>query len=251
MTKEKKSTSKKGVKKEKKPAAADLKTSLPIKTETEKNFEKNKAYSIEEAIEFTKKLSKTKFDASIEVHFRLGIDPKKGDQQIRTAVSLPHGTGKTIKVAAFVALEKEKEVKAAGADYVGGEDLIAEIKKSKKTDFAVAVAEPAMMKSLSAIAKILGTRGLMPSPKNETVTADPAKTVAELKKGKISFKNDDTGNIHVAIGRISFDSKKLIENYNILLGTVKKVRPASVKGTYIKNITISSSMGPGVKTEVA
>lgn len=210
-------------------------------------FDKLKTYSIEEAIGLTKNLSKTKFDASVEIHFRLGIDPKKGDQQIRSAVSLPHGTGKTVKVAAFVSPEKEKEVKKAGADYVGGEDLIAKIKKTEKTDFQVAVAEPAMMRNLSQIAKILGTRGLMPSPKNDTVTPDPAKAVAELKKGKVSFKNDDTGNIHVAIGKVSFDNKKLLENYETLLGSIKKVKPAGSKGIYIKNISISSSMGPGIK----
>jgi len=213
-------------------------------------FDKQKIYSLEESIELTKKLSKTKFDASVEAHFRLGIDAKKGDQQIRTAVSLPHGTGKTIKVAAFVSPEKEKEVKAAGADFVGSEDLIAEIKKTEKTDFQVAVAEPAMMRNLAKIAKILGTRGLMPSPKNETVTPNPAKAVEELKKGKISFKNDDTGNIHAVIGKISFDDKKLIENFNVLANTIKKVKPAKAKGVYIKNISISSSMGPGIKIVV-
>lgn len=211
------------------------------------DFDKTKAYSAEEAIELTKKLSKTKFDASVEVHFRLGIDPRKGDQQIRTAVSLPHGTGKTIKVAAFVSPDKEKEVKAAGADYVGGDELINEIKKTGKTDFQVAVAEPAMMKNLAVIAKILGPRGLMPSPKNETVSPNPAKAVAELKKGKVSFKNDDTGNIHVAIGKVSFESKQLLENYQTILDIIKKIKPSSSKGIYIKNITITSSMGPGVK----
>ena len=142
---------------------------------------------------------------------------KKGDQQIRSTVSLPHGTGKTIKVAAFVDPENEKLAKKAGADYVGGEDLVAKIKKTEKTDFQVAVAEPAMMKNLAPIAKILGTRGLMPSPKNETVTPNPAKAIEELKKGKVSYKNDDTGNIHVAIGKISFDEEKLTENFNTLL----------------------------------
>lgn len=210
-------------------------------------WDKLKAYPIEEALELAKKLSKTKFDASVEVHFRLGIDPKKGDQQIRTAVSLPHGTGKTVKVAAFVSPDKEKEVKAAGADIVGGDDLIAEIKKTEKTDFQVAVAEPAMMKNLAQIAKILGTRGLMPSPKNETVTPNPAQAVAELKKGKVSFKNDDTGNVHVVIGKISFDINKLIENFNTILESVKKAKPVKSKGVYIKNISISSSMGPGLK----
>ncbi|MCK4553866.1 50S ribosomal protein L1 [Candidatus Parcubacteria bacterium] len=220
-------------------------------TQEKIDFDKTKSYSIKDAIELTKKFSKTKFDASVEAHFRLGIDPKKGDQQVRSAVALPHGTGKTIKVAAFITPEKEKEVKKAGADYVGGEDLIAEIKKTEKTDFQVAVAEPAMMKNLSKIAKILGTRGLMPSPKNDTVTPDPAKAVAELKKGKVSFKNDDTGNIHIAIGKVSFDSKKLLENYQTLLEAIKKAKPASSKGTYIQNISISSSMGPGVKVIIA
>jgi large subunit ribosomal protein L1 len=210
-------------------------------------WDRLKAYPIDEAIELTKKLSKTKFDASVEVHFRLGIDPKKGEQQIRTAVSLPHGTGKTIKIAAFVSAGKEKEVKAAGADIVGGDDLIAEIKKTEKTDFEVAVAEPAMMKNLAQIAKILGTRGLMPSPKNETVSADPAKAVAELKKGKVSFKNDDTGNVHIIMGKISFDTNKLVENYLALLEAIKKVKPAKAKGVYIKNVAICSSMGPGIK----
>jgi large subunit ribosomal protein L1 len=218
---------------------------------TTQDFDKTKSYSVEEAIELTKKLSKTKFDASVEAHIRLGIDPKKGDQQVRSAVSLPHGTGKTVKVAAFVTPEKEKEVKAAGADYVGGDELIAEIKKTEKTDFQVAVAEPAIMKNLAQIAKILGTRGLMPSPKNETVTPDPAKAVTELKKGKVSFRNDDTGNIHVAIGKVSFDSKKLIENFEAILEAVKKAKPSSAKGTYIKNISISSTMGPGVKVIIS
>lgn len=221
------------------------------KQEEQINFDKTKSYSIEEAIELTKKLSKTKFDGSVEVHFRLGIDPKKGEQQIRSAVILPHGTGKTVKVAAFVSPEKEKEVKAAGADYVGSDELIAEIKKTEKTDFQVAVAEPAMMRNLAQIAKILGTRGLMPSPKNETVTPDPARAVAELKKGKVSFKNDDTANVHVAIGKVSFDSKKLVENYETILNSIKKAKPSASKGTYIKNISINATMGPGVKVVIA
>lgn len=221
------------------------------KAESKVDFDRSKAYQIKEAIELTKKLSKTKFDASVEVHFKLGIDPKKGDQQVRSAVNLPHGTGKTVKVAAFVSPEKEKEVKEAGADYVGGEELIAEIKKTEKTDFQVAVAEPAMMKNLAQIAKILGTRGLMPSPKNDTITPNPAKAVAELKKGKVSFKNDDTSNVHAVIGKISFDEKKLLENYEAFLEAIKKNKPSSSKGLYIKSAFISSSMGPGIKVEIA
>jgi len=213
-------------------------------------LDKSRAYSAQEAIGLVKKLSKTKFDASVEVHFRLGIDPKKGEQQIRSTVGLPHGTGKTVKVAAFVGNDKVKAVKEAGADYVGGDDLIAEIKKTEKTDFQVAVAEPAMMKNLSQIAKILGTRGLMPSPKNETVTPNPAKAVMELKKGKVSFKNDDTGNVHVAIGKISFDESKLLENYNSISEAIKKAKPSGSKGVFLKNISINSTMGPGIKVEV-
>lgn len=216
----------------------------------EYEYDKLQAYPIAEAIEMTKKFSKAKFDASVEVHFKLGIDPRKGDQQIRTAVSLPHGTGKTVKIAAFVSPEKEAEVKKAGAEIVGGEDLIAEIKQSEKTDFQVAVAEPAMMRNLAQIAKILGTRGLMPSPKNETVTPNPAKAVEELKKGKVSYKNDDTANVHVVIGKISFDDQKLIENFQTILDSVKKAKPSTSKGTYMKNIAISSSMGPGIKIEI-
>ena len=219
---------------------------------TKKQLEHNiidqtKAYPLAEAIALVKKSAKTKFDASVEVHFRLGVDTQKGEQQVRLAVSLPHGTGKTIKVAAFVTPAKEKEVRAAGADYVGGEELINEIKKNEKTDFQVAVAEPGMMKNLATIAKILGTRGLMPSPKNETVTPDPAKAVAELKKGKVSLKNDDTGNIHVAMGKVSFPAESLMENFTALLEAVRKAKPATSKGIYLKNITINATMGPGIK----
>jgi large subunit ribosomal protein L1 len=211
------------------------------------DFDGTKAYALEEAIGMTKKFSKVRFDASVEVHIRLGIDPRKGDQQVRAAVSLPHGTGKTVRVAAFVSPENEKSCLDAGADIVGGEELINEIKKTEKTDFQVAVAEPSMMKSLAPIAKILGTRGLMPSPKNETVSPDPAKVVAELKKGKVSFRNDDTANIHVAIGKVSFEEAKLALNFQTLLDAIKKAKPAKAKGTYIKNISITSTMGPGIK----
>jgi len=214
---------------------------------TENSYDKTKAYPIAEAVELAKKTAKTKFDASLEVHFRLGVDTKKGEQQIRIAVSLPHGTGKTIKVAAFVTPAKEKETREAGADYVGGEELINEIKKTEKTDFQVAVAEPALMKNLAPVAKILGTRGLMPSPKNETVTPDPAKAVRELKKGKVNLKNDDTGNIHVTIGKASFTSDKLIQNFEVLLEAVRKAKPSTAKGIYLKNISLNATMGPGIK----
>lgn len=214
------------------------------------NFNKAETYSIEEALELIKNFPKTKFDASIEAHFKLGIDPSKGDQQIRAVVSLPHGTGKTVRIAAFVTADKEKAVKAAGADLVGGDELIAEIKKTEKTDFQIAVAEPAMMKNLSAIAKILGTRGLMPSPKNETVSTNPAKMVTEIKKGKAGFKSDDTGNVHMVIGKLSFDRQKLVENFNAALETIRKVKPAKSKGLYIKNVSLNATMGPGIKVAI-
>lgn len=246
MAQEKKAAAAKAVKKNDKKIAKSAK-----KANQAAIYDRLKTYSPEEALEITKKLSKTKFDASVEVHFRLGINTKKGDQQVRGAVSLPNGTGKTVKVAAFVSSENEAAVKAAGADYVGGEELVAEIKKTEKTDFQVAIAEPAMMKNLAVIAKILGTRGLMPSPKNDTVTTNPAKTVEELKKGKISFKNDDTGNVHAVIGKISFDNKKLLENYQALLDIVKKSKPSSSKGSFIKNISLSSSMSAGVRVSIS
>jgi len=207
-------------------------------------------YNISEAITIVKKLSKTKFDPSVEIHVRLGINPKKGDQLVRGAVSLPNGTGKTVRVAAFVSPDSESACKEAGAELVGGDELIAEIKKTGKTEFEVAIAEPLMMRNLAVIAKILGTRGLMPSPKNDTVTPNPAKAIEELKKGKVSFKNDDTSNLHAVIGKLSFDDKKLVENYQAFLDAVRKIKPAAAKGTYIKGISICASMSPSVKVSI-
>jgi len=241
----------KAVKPAKKSSEKEVKKVIKVKkVDNSAIYDRFKTYSIDEALEIVKKLTKTKFDASVEVHFRLGINTKKGDQQVRGAVSLPNGTGKTVKVAAFVSPENEKAAKAAGADFVGGEDLVAEIKKTEKTDFQVAIAEPGMMKNLAVIAKILGTRGLMPSPKNDTVTTNPAKTIEELKKGKISFKNDDTANVHAVIGKVSFDTKKLVENYQTLIDTLRKDKPAASKGTFIKNVSIASSMSAGVKVSL-
>jgi large subunit ribosomal protein L1 len=214
-------------------------------------YDRFKAYPLEEAISIVKKLNKTKFDPSMEAHIRLGINPKKSDQQVRGAVSLPHGTGKTVRVAAFVSPANEASCKAAGAEFVGGDELIEQIKKTEKTDFEVAIAEPLMMKNLAVIAKILGTRGLMPSPKNDTVSPNPAKAVEELKKGKISFKNDDTSNLHTVIGKLSFEDKKLMENFQTLIDTVRKSKPATAKGSYIKNISICSSMSPSVKVIIS
>lgn len=211
---------------------------------------KKEVHTLEKALDMVLQNNKAKFDSSVEVHLNLGIDVRKGDQQIRGAVSLPHGTGKTVRIAAFVLPENIEACKQAGADFAGGEEMIAEIKKSEKTEFDVAVAEPGIMKNLAQIAKILGTRGLMPSPKNETVTGNPAKAIGELKKGKISFKNDNTGNLHVIIGKVSFSKEKLLENYNTLLETIKKSKPASSKGTFIKNVSICSTMGKGYRVSL-
>lgn len=215
-----------------------------------KIYDKEKKYSFTEALKIIRELNKVKFDPSLELHFRLGIDPKKSDQLVRGAITLPHGTGKLLRIAAFVSSGNEEAAKKAGADLLGGQELIDEIKKSSKTDFDIAVAEPLMMKNLAPIAKILGTRGLMPSPKNETVSMDIAKTISELKKGKISFKNDDTANLHIVIGKLSFTDTNLTENFEALLSAVKKSRPASAKGEFIKSATLCSSMSPGVKLDL-
>ena len=215
--------------------------------EAVKKVDKNKSYSIEEAITLIKATSSTKFDSSVEVHIRLGIDPKKGEQQVRGTVSLPHGTGKTKRIAAFVPADKEKDATAAGADLVGGQELIDRIKQTGKIEFDVAVTLPEMMPKLAAIAKILGPRGLMPSPKNETITTNLKKTIAELEGGKVNFKNDGTGNIHQVIGKTSFSDQQLLANYQALLDTVRKGKPSSSKGVYLKNISLTTTMGPGVK----
>ncbi len=215
-----------------------------------KKIDRNKTYPITEALKLIKETATTKFDGSVEVHVRLGIDSKKGEQQVRGTVTLPQGTGKTKKIAAIVSADKEKEAKEAGADIVGSEDLIEKIKKTSKIDAEIVLATPEMMPKLAVIAKILGPKGLMPSPKNETITTNLKKTIGELKKGKVNFKNDDTGNVHQVIGKTSFDEKQLAENFKTFIDAIKKAKPSSSKGTYLQNITISSSMGPGIKVEV-
>ncbi|MBD3359650.1 MAG: 50S ribosomal protein L1 [Candidatus Buchananbacteria bacterium] len=218
--------------------------------ELKDKIDKNTAYPLEEAIKLAKETSTTKFDASIEVAIKTGIDPKKSDQQIRSTVLMPHGTGKKIKIAVIAPPAKQKEAKEAGADIIGGEELIDKIAKTKKIDFDVLITVPEMMKDLAKIAKILGPKGLMPNPKTETVTPNIKKTVKDLAKGKVSFKNDDTGNIHIAIGKASFDDKKLIENFQAFMDALQKSKPDSIKGTFIKKIVISSSMGPGIQVQI-
>ena len=212
--------------------------------------DKNKTYTPEEAINLAKETATVKFDPSVEIHVRLGIDPKKGDQQIRGTVVLPHGIGKSKKIAVFATGDKAKDAKEAGADIVGAEELIEEIKKTGKCDFDIAVATPDMMKALAVIARTLGTKGLMPSPKNETITADVKKTVGELKKGKIAFRNDDTANLHVTIGKASFEDAKLLENFNAFIEALEKNKPESSKGKLIRNATMNSTMGPAVKLQI-
>ncbi len=216
----------------------------------EAKIDKDKAYSLDEAITLVKETSTVKFDASVEVHVRLGIDPKKSDQQIRTTVALPHGTGKTQKIAAFVGPNDEKAAKEAGADFVYGEEEIKTIKTTGKVEFDIAIATPEMMPKIAIAAKVLGPKGLMPNPKTETVGKDVKKMIDDLKKGKASFKNDDSGNIHQVIGKVSFEDSKLKENFEIFIETVKKAKASSVKGTFIKSIFLASSMGPSVKIEI-
>lgn len=212
--------------------------------------DKNKIYTPEEAIELAKKTANTKFVGSIEVHIRTKIDAKKTDQAVRGMVSLPHGTGKTKKVAAFVTEAKEKEAKEAGAVLVGGEELIKKIKETEKTDFDVAVAEPAIMPKLAQIAKILGTRGLMPNPKTGTVSEAIGKTIKEIAGGKITFKNDDGGNIHQIIGKSNFETKQLVENLKAFYEHVLAAKPTTLKGPFLSTITLNVTMGPGIRIKI-
>jgi large subunit ribosomal protein L1 len=209
--------------------------------------DKNKVYSLDEAIALVKETSGVKFDASVEIHAHLGIDPKKGDQLIRATVVLPHGIGKTKKVAVFCSSDKEKEANEAGADVVYTEEGIKKIKDTGKIDFEVAVTTPDMMPKLASIAKVLGPKGLMPSPKTETVGPNLKKMVEELKKGKVTFKNDDTANIHQIVGKVSFDDAKLKENLLAFLEVLKKSRPTTIKGSFIKNLILCSTMGPSIR----
>lgn len=218
--------------------------------EMKKLVDTTKTYSLEEAVALTKATAKVKFDATVEIHARLGIDPSKGDQQIRSTASLPHGTGKKIRIAAIVPEDKIAEVKAAGAYLVGAGELAEEIAKTGKTDFDVLITTPEMMKEMAKLAKILGPKGLMPNPKTETVTANPAKAVKEISAGKVSFKNDDTGNIHVAVGKASFDEAKLVENIKAFISILQKTKPETSKGTFIKHLFLTTSMGPSIKFNV-
>ncbi len=212
--------------------------------------DKEKVYNLEEAIAVVKDTSNVKFDASVELHARLGIDTKKSDQQVRSTVVLPHGTGKTKRIAAFVGPNDEKAAKDAGADLILGEEEIKTIKDTGKIDFDIAVATPEMMPKLAVAARVLGPKGLMPNPKTETVDKNVAKMIEALKKGKAAFKNDDTGNIHQLVGKVSFDNEKLRENITAFLEALRKAKPSGTKGAFIKTLYLTSAMGPSVKVAV-
>ncbi|GMO64957.1 MAG: 50S ribosomal protein L1 [Endomicrobiia bacterium] len=213
--------------------------------EAKKLIDKSRIYILTEAVTLLKKVPKAKFDETVEAHIKLGIDPKKSDQMLRGILSLPYGIGRTRKIAVLAKGEKHKEAETAGADIVGYNDLIDDISKSD-IDFDVLVATPDVMKDLSKVAKILGPKGIMPSPKSGTVTFEIAKTVMELKKGRLEYKNDSFGIVHVPVGKISFEEEKLVTNIKTLLETIVRVKPVSSKGQYIKSISISSTMGPGI-----
>ncbi|MCA1032750.1 50S ribosomal protein L1 [Bacillus timonensis] len=216
--------------------------------EAAKLVDRTKSYSVAEAIELVKKTNTAKFDATVEVAFRLGVDPKKADQQIRGAVVLPNGTGKTQRVLVFAKGEKAKEAEAAGADYVGDSEFITKISQGW-FEFDVIVATPDMMGEVGKLGRVLGPKGLMPNPKTGTVTFDVDRAVKEIKAGKVEYRVDKAGNIHVPIGKISFEDQKLAENFATIYETMLKVKPAAAKGTYMKNVAVSSTMGPGVKVD--
>ena len=214
--------------------------------EAKKLVDSTTLYSVEEAVELVKKTNVAKFDATVDVAFRLGVDPRKADQQIRGAMVLPHGTGKVRSVLVFAKGEKAKEAEAAGADFVGDSDMINKIQQGWM-EFDVGVATPDMMAEVGKLGRVLGPRGLMPNPKTGTVTMDVTKAVNEIKAGKVEYRVDKAGNVHVPIGKVSFEDQKLVENFKAIFDTILKAKPSAAKGTYVKNIAVSSTMGPGIK----
>jgi large subunit ribosomal protein L1 len=211
-------------------------------------FDKDNAYALPEAVKIVKQITKAKFDASVDIDIRLGVDPRKANQMVRGTVTLPHGTGKTIRVLVLCTPDKEEEAKAAGADFVGLDDYIQKIKEGW-TDVDVVITMPSVMPKVGALGKILGPRGLMPNPKTGTVTMDVGKAVLEVKAGKIDFKVDKYGIVHTSVAKVSFDDQKIIENAREILQTIVKLKPTAAKGTYIKSIFLSSTMSPGVRVE--
>lgn len=215
-----------------------------------KLVEAGKLYTAAEAMDLVKKTATAKFDESIELHVRLGVDPKYPDQQVRGAIVLPNGTGKTKRVLVFAKGEKVKEAEAAGADFVGSDEIVQKI-QGGWLDFDVAVATPDMMGTVGRLGKILGPRGLMPNPKLGTVTMDLQKAISEVKAGKVEYRTDKAGNVHVVIGKASFDAEKLQQNFQALMDTLIRVKPAAAKGQYIRSTTVSATMGPGVPVQLA
>ena len=218
--------------------------------EAAEKVERTKLYTPKEALTLVKELSTAKFDETVEAHFRLGVDTRKADQNIRGSISLPNGTGKSFRVAVFAEGAQAEQATAAGADIVGSDDLIAVIQKGE-INFDAAIATPMMMAKVGRIGKILGPRGLMPNPKLGTVTMDVAKMVSELKAGRVEYRADRYGICHVPLGRVSFNAEKLVENYAALYTEILRVKPSSAKGKYVKSISVSSTMGPGVKIDSA
>jgi len=214
----------------------------------EAKVDKNKVYSLKDASALVKEINCTKFDSSVDLHIRLGVDPKKADQQVRGTVSLPHGTGKTKKVLVLCTPDKEAAAKEAGADFVGLDEFITKI-EGGWVDVDVIIATPSVMPKIGKLGKVLGPRNLMPNPKTGTVTNDVAAAVNEVKGGKIAFKVDKEGTVHASIGRVSFAAEKILENSNELLNAIMKLRPSSAKGIYLKGVSMASSMSPGIKLD--
>ena len=217
--------------------------------EASKKIEKNKSYQLEEAVKLAKETSITKFDSSVELAVKLNIDTKKADQQLRGSLVLPNGNGKTKKILVLAKGAAAEAAKKAGADFVGEADMIEKIEKEQWFDFDVIIATPDMMPQLGKIGKVLGPKGLMPNPKTGTVTPTPEKAVEDVKKGMVEYRADQYGNIHVMVGKVSFDEKKLVENVQFVLNTLVKAKPATVKGKYITNISLSTTMGPGIHVD--
>ena len=218
-------------------------------SESLKLVEKGKKYEAKEAFEILDKMPKAKFDETVELHVRLGVDSKHADQQVRGTVVLPHGTGKTLKVLVFAKGPKADEAQKAGADYVGAEELIPKIQNENWFDYDVVVATPDMMGVVGRLGKVLGPKGLMPNPKSGTVTMDVTKAISEIKSGKVEYRLDKNNIVHLGFGKVSFGAKKLLENYQTIIDAIIKARPAAAKGQYIKSISISTTMGPGLYIE--
>lgn len=217
--------------------------------ESNKRYDKESTYSPSEAVELIRTFANAKFDETVDVAFKLGIDPRQADQIVRGTVSLPHGTGQTIRVAVFAQADKAREAEAAGADVVGGKELAEEIAGGRDLDFDIAIATPDMMADVGKLGRVLGPRGLMPNPKTGTVTVDVAKAVQEFKAGKIEYRNDRFGNVQVPVGKASFEADALISNFGALAAELQRVRPASAKGRFFRGVSISSTMGPGVRVD--